>query len=424
MLMLGKEVKNAFRNRSLMFLILLVPLLIFPILILVPPILANPTLNPSPVLIVNLDNGAQGANLTRQISQTPGLIVTVGNANSSAQKSVQSGVYDAALVIPPNFSTIIAQNQTAPIQVFYDATYSRSTLALGLLNAALLSYSQQIVILRNSGRSSLIPIAATPTPLTGVRPLIAAVGLILPTIWVGWAALAGAYLAVDMVATEEGTSVLTSLLASPYKRFEIFSGKTFFVAIIAILVAALTVLGIYVIPSLGVLIGSGFRDATVVGSIPLSAGLIGTVALGVGLSFAVSALLLRFVRIFLTGAGRAKIALAGILGSAASTVFLLSTSQVTVGVGANLLPIIGSYTLLSKVLVGHATFADVGLAILGSLIFGFLFFLLAYREFAGDGFLLHTTFAPSEEENEEVEEAPKPEEPGKEQSLSELSESV
>lgn len=422
MLMLGKEVKNAFRNRSLMLFILIVPLLIFPILILVPPILANPTLNPSPVLIVNLDNGAQGANLTRQISQTQGLTVTVGNANSSAQASIQSGLYDAALVIPPNFSTIIAQNQTAPIQLYYDATYSRSTLAIGLLNAALLSYSQQIVILRNSSTSSLIPIAATPIPLTGVRPLIATVGLILPTIWVGWAALAGAYLALDMVATEEGASVLTVLLASPYKRFEIFSGKTFFITIIAILVAALTVLGIYAIPTLGVLIGSGFRDVTVVGSIPLSAGLIGMVALGVGLSFAVSALLLRFVSIFLTGAGRAKIALAGILGGAASTVFLLSTSQLTVGVGANILPILGSYTLLSRVLVGDATIADVGLAILGSLIFGFLFFLLAYREFAGDGFLLHTTFAPSKEEKEEVEETPKPEELGNDPSLSELSE--
>src|SRR6266852_7831067 len=176
MLMLGKEVKNAFRNRSLMLFILLIPLIILPILILVPPILANPTLNPSPVLVVNLDNGAQGANLTRQISQTQGLVVTVGNATSSAQASVQSGLYDAALVIPPHFSTIIAQNQTAPIQLYYDTTYSRSTLALGLINAALLSYSQQIVILRNSGRSSLIPIGVNPTPLTGVRPLIAAIG--------------------------------------------------------------------------------------------------------------------------------------------------------------------------------------------------------------------------------------------------------
>ena len=422
MIMLLKEVKNAFRNRSLMLFILLIPLLIFPILILVPPILANPALNPSPVLVVNLDNGAQGANLTRQISQTQGLIVTVGNANSSAQASVQSGLYDVALVIPPNFSTIIAQNQTAPIQLYYDATYSRSTLALGLLNAALLSYSQQIVILRNSGRSSLIPIGVNPTPLTGVRPLIAAVGFILPAIWIGWAAVAGAYLALDMGATEEGESVLTSLLASPYTRFEILAGKTFFIGITAILVATLTVLGLYVIPTLGVLIGSGFRALTVVSSIPLSAGIIGTVALGVGLSFAVSAFLLRFVSIFLSGAGRAKIALAGILGGAASTVFLLSTNKLNVGLGASTLPILGGYNLLSRVLAGRSTIADAGLLILGSVIFSFLFFLLSYREFAGQDFLLRNAFAPSEEEDVELE--PKPEEPGKEQSLSELTESV
>lgn len=423
MIMLGKEVKNAFRNRSLMLFILLIPLIILPILILVPPIFANPALNPSPVLIINLDNGAQGANLTRQISQTQGLAVTVGNANSSAQASVQSGLYDAALVIPPNFSTIIAQNQTAPIQLYYDTTYSRSTLALGLLNAALLSYSQQIVILRNSGRSSLIPIGVNPTPLTGVRPLIAAIGFIFPTILVGWAAVGGAYLALDMGATEEGESVLTSLLASPYTRFEILAGKTFFIGIVAILLAALSVLGIYAIPTLGVLIGSGFRDLTVVGSIPLSAGLIGTVALGVGLSFAVAAFLFRFVSVFLTGAGRAKIALAGIVGSAASTVFLLSTNQLNLGFGANILPVLGGYNLLSRVLLGTATIADVGLVTLGSVIFGLLFFLLTYHEFAGAGFLLHTTFAASKEKAE-IEAQPQPEKPGNDPSLSELSEST
>lgn len=399
--MLLKEVRSASRNRTLMLFTLLVPFLIFPIIVLVPPILANPTLMPSPVLVVNLDNGAQGANLTQLIAQTQGLVVTTGNSNTNVQAEVQSGVYDAGILIPSNFTTIIAQNQTAQLQLYYDATYSRSTIAVGLLNAALLSYSQHIVILRNSGNPAFIPIGVTPTPLTGVRPLVSAVGFLLPTLLVGWAAIAGAYLALDMTSTEEGDSVLTSLLASPYTRFEIMAGKSFFLSAITFFVAMLTVIGLYVVPTLGVFIGSHFSDLIVVGSIPLTAGSISTIALGVGLSFAVSAFLLRFLSIFLTGAGRLKIVLTGILGIAATSGFILSTNRLNLGSSANLLPLISTYTLISRVVLGTASMTDLGFVILGSLGVSLLFILLTYRAYSGEGLLLHTSFAHREEPVEE-----------------------
>ncbi len=401
LLMLLKEVRNASRNRSLMLFILLVPLLLFPIIILVPPILANPTLSPSPVLIVNLDNGVQGANLTRQISQAQGLTVTTGNANTSVQSAVQSGLYDAGLVIPSNFTEIIDENETASLQLYYDASYSRSVVAVGLINAALLSYSQQIVTLRNSGNPALIPIGVTPTPLTGVRPLISAIAFLLPTLLVGWSAIAGIYLALDMTRTEEGDSVLTSLLASPFTRFEILTGKTFFLAAITVFVAALTVLGLYLIPTLGVFIGSRFADRTVVGSIPLTPGTIGTFALGVGFSFAVSAFLIQFLSIFVTGAGRLRIALAGVLGVLVTSGFLLSTNKLNLGSSVNFLPLVSTYDLLSRVVVGTASLADVGLVTLGGIGFGLLFILLAYRSFAAERLLLNTAFARREEPGEE-----------------------
>ena len=416
LLMLLKEVKSASRNRNLTLLILLVPLLLFPILILVPPILANPPLTPSPVLVINLDNGAQGSNLTRQISQAPGLTITTGGANIDPQAAVKSGIYDAAIVIPPNFTSMIAQNQTAPVQLYFDATYSRSTVAVGLLNAVLLSYSQQIVTVRNSGKSAFVPIGVTPTPLAGVRPLLATVSFIFPTLWVAWAAVAGAYLALDITATEESESVLTSLLASPHTRFEVMTGKVFFLAVSAIFVATLTIVGVYVVPTLGVFIGSRFRDLIVVSSIPLTASSIGTVALGVGLTFALSCFIFQFLSIFLMGAGRAKIALTGILGGAASTVFLLSTSGSNFS-GGMILPYIGAYTLLSRVVLGTATIADVGIVALDSIVLGVVFLLLAYHEFAGEGILLRTAFAAPKEPA--VEEAPVEEESSMPPSLSE-----
>ncbi len=400
-LMLSKELRNASRNRSLTLFILLVPLVIFPIIILVPPILANPTLSPSPVLVVNLDNGAQGANLTRQISQAQGLVVTTGSANTNVQAAVHSGLYDAGLVIPSNFTEIIDENETASLQLYYDASYSRSVIAVGLLNAALLSYSQQIVTLRNSGNPALIPIGVTTTPVTGVRPLVSAIGFLLPTLLVGWSALAGIYLALDMTSTEEGDSVLTSLLASPYTRFEILTGKTIFLAAITFFVAALTVLGLYVIPTLGVFIGSRFTDLTVVGSISLTPSSIGTFALGVGFSFAVSAFLLQFLSIFVTGAGRLRILLVGIIGVLVTSGFLLTTNKMNLGSSVNYLPLISTYNLLSRVVLGTASLSDIGLVTMGGIGFGLLFILLAYRSFSGERLLLKTAFARSEEPVEE-----------------------
>jgi ABC-type Na+ efflux pump permease subunit len=394
-----------------MLFILLIPLVIFPIIILVPPILANPTLTPSPVLVVNMDNGAQGTNLTKQISQTQGLVVTTGDANTNVQAQVLSGRFDAGLLIPENFTELIAENQTAPIQLYYDATYSRSTIAVGLLEAALLSYSQQIVILRNSGNPALIPIGITPTALSGVRPLVTTVGLLLPILWVGWASIAGVYLALDVTATEEGDSVVTSLLASPYTRFELLMGKALFLFAVTLFVATLTVLGLYVIPTLGVFIGSHFSDLIVQGSIPLTPGSIGTIALGVGLTFAVSAFLIQFLSIFLTGAGRLKIILTGLLGIAATSGFVLSTNKMNLGSGVDFLPLISTYGLLSRVVLGGASIADVAFVALGGVGFSFLFLLLAYRTYSGEGLLLHTAFARDEPVDEEEAVPKQPETP-------------
>ncbi len=392
--MLRKDVRSASRNHNFVLFILLVPLVIFPLFVLLPPILANPALDPSPVLVINLDVGVQGTNLTGQISQVAGLSVTQGDLNSDPRTAVQSGRYDVALVIPENFSVVLAENQTATLQLYYDSSYSRSTIAIGLLNSAILSFSQQVVILRSGSQGTAIPVGISPMPLTGVRPLISAVGSILPILWVSWASLAGAYFALDIRATEEKDSTLTSLFLSPFTRFEILAGKAVSILAVSVFASIMAVLGIYGVPTLGVLIGSGFKAYLVSGTVPLSAGLFALIGLGVGLSFLLSAFILQFLTLFLTGAGRARILLGGAISVVASTAFLLSTSRLSVSSGVNLLPLLSTYTLLVRAVEGVFTLSDLGSAIAPDVLFTLLFLFLAYRTLLGEGLLLRSVFAP------------------------------
>ncbi len=404
LLMLRKEIRSASRNRRLVLLLLIGPLMVFPVLIFLPPILANPAIDSSPVLVINLDAGSQGQNLSRQISLTPGLMVRAADANASPQAAIQSGLYDVALVIPANFTSVIANNQTATLQVYYDGSYSRSTISVALLSSALLSYSQQVIILRNQSKNPITPpLGVTPISLRAIRPLVASVANILPALWSLWAILAGGYIGLDVSTSESNESTLPVLLASPNTPFEILAGKVSSLMIMACFAAMLAVVGVYAIPTLGVMIGSGLSATTVAGSIPLSVGVVGAIALSVVLSFALSALVFGFLGLFLMGAGRLKIAITGVLGTAVSTLFLMSTSDLNMPNGGILLPFLGSYILSIRAVNQVVTLSDI--AVVGSLgvLFGLALFLFSYREIGSSSLLLRGVFAASRDSKEEIE---------------------
>src|ERR1700730_17232584 len=91
-----KETIDLLRDRRTIITALIVPLISFPILFGVLGYFSNPTSNPSPILLSNMDNGSNATSLQNMLLRTPGISLTLAEGDNLTQ-AIQQGQYDAAV---------------------------------------------------------------------------------------------------------------------------------------------------------------------------------------------------------------------------------------------------------------------------------------------------------------------------------------
>lgn len=245
-LIVSKELLDMVRDRRTMLTALVLPLLAFPLLFGVMGYLSNPTANPSPVFVVDLDGGGTYSTmLTNDLQETSGLslsVVTSGNATAQ----VQGGSYDVGMVIPAGFSSTIGEGGQVNLTLYYEQTNGRALQGVSIMDGVIASISQQV------SSSRLSALGVTDAELNPIGVVASQVGKsesasllitadLFPSFLLYFTFLGAFYFMVDDVAGEKERRSLEALFTLPPTRATVFLGKY---AVAFILAMVTTLLGL------------------------------------------------------------------------------------------------------------------------------------------------------------------------------------
>jgi sodium transport system permease protein len=242
-----KELIDILRDKRTIITALVVPLLSFPLMFGAIGYFANPTSNPSPVLIVNHDSGNISSSIQQALTSTPGLVVSEA-ASTNVTAEVQGGTYDVVVVIPTGFSPAITSGGHANVTIYLDPSNNRAAIGASLISGVVNDFSQGIASTRLQQKgvtaADLSPIGVATTPIGKVQSAGTSIAASLfPTFLLYFTFLGGFYFIVDDIAGEKERRSLEALFTLPPPRSDFFLGKYLVAFALSMITAVLGMIG-------------------------------------------------------------------------------------------------------------------------------------------------------------------------------------
>ena len=235
---LAKELRETIRDRRTLFMMLVLPTLLYPaLLVLVQQlaILGQKRLGAEPAKVA-----VAGADPALVRFMDGDSAIRVFSAESATVAAVREGTVEAAVILA---AAPAEANGSRPARILYDASDDRSRRALDLADARLDAWGDTLLAVRL--RSAGLP-ATFAAPLAVADSSVAtaeeaggyALGRFLPLILVMMTLLGAFYPAIDLAAGEKERGTLETLLTAPVPAHEIVAGKFAAVTLIGMAAAA------------------------------------------------------------------------------------------------------------------------------------------------------------------------------------------
>ncbi len=267
-LIFNREVRDQFRDRRTLFMIAILPLLLYPLMgvsfLQLAQFLKS---NPSHILLVCEENlPANPPLITDGIvkgvepSEAALLVVDVrqcdlpsmDTAADQATAIIDQGDYDMVVCIPNGFNDFVTSHpfeRSADVSVepliFYNAAKDKSRIAFDRMSVALSRWHHRLAEEAFEKHNVVRQSTATPFTLAAqdvAQPngrQIAVWSKILPFVALVWALTGAFYPAVDLCAGEKERGTLETLLCSPAARSEIVIGKLLTIMLFSFATSAL-----------------------------------------------------------------------------------------------------------------------------------------------------------------------------------------
>lgn len=230
-----KEFKILFRKKTL-----IIPLVLFPIIMIVFfGYGMGGTVKNAPILIVNDDTGRASNSLVQEIGSytakydgDPMFSVTYTRdmSQSEAESKINDGMYKGVLLIPPDYSDRVAENESTSLTLLTD---SSDTTTSGII----VNYMRQL--LSKTGTVSL----NIPNMYGNLEYLDFLIpGVIALTVFMGSVATTGSAIAGEK---EDGT--LVRMLMTPISKRSVILGKTIYQLILQLGRAVILILAAYLL---------------------------------------------------------------------------------------------------------------------------------------------------------------------------------
>ncbi|WP_457742830.1 ABC transporter permease [Thermococcus sp.] len=259
-----KELKNFFRDKKLLFGLVVIPLVLLPILGHAFTMGIEQARGTTHVAVVNFDSGKYGKLLISVLRNSPNVSVVVINA-SNIEEAISEAVklnQNVLVVIPPDFSKRLNSNETATVELYgiftTISTGMKESVSAGRIRAILNVLSEGIaeIKVKNLGAKNpnavLHPITlksesvingrvidVSPTVVSGI---IVSQAMTIPII-VFMMVMVTSQMAAGAIASEKENKTLETLLTVPVPRTHIVASKIFGTAIMGLVAAIAYMIG-------------------------------------------------------------------------------------------------------------------------------------------------------------------------------------
>jgi sodium transport system permease protein len=234
----AKELRETLRDRRALYAMVLLPIVLYPVLILLfsqLEVRRLQRLQSGPVRVAVAPQGTPDLFLSRARSaQGVRIVVTLSPREAMARDRA-----DVWVSFPPDFGASLRAGRPAPVTVHFDATKDRSREGSRRMEDLLDRWGAELVRQRLAGRglspSLVMPLRPEYARLDTPRERSAAfLGILLPFLLIVMSTLGAFYPAIDLTAGEKERGTLETLLVCPASRREIIAGKYLVVCTLAL----------------------------------------------------------------------------------------------------------------------------------------------------------------------------------------------
>jgi len=245
-----KEAKDILRDKRTIIMMVVVPLLAFPIFI-----------NLTAKMTITQHRKAETRTLKVGIinqEKNPRFFKIVKNKNIELEKNleldnmiskIKNKELDFGIVFSDKFNKDIEQDKSGEINLYFKSS-QEIEIAKKRINSIISEYKQVLLTSRlhkyKLKRSIVDVIELKEKDLATTKEKIGeAVGGILPYIFIIFSFLGAMYPAIDLASGEKERGTIETLLVSPASRLEIILGKFFVVVLAGLMSAGISILGLY-----------------------------------------------------------------------------------------------------------------------------------------------------------------------------------
>ena len=247
-----KEFTDTIRDRRTLFVMVIFPLLLIPLLMTVVMQVQTSSMKKATekIIRVGLVTNGNAAGFADALLQARGLQVVDGIAADSAEALIKSDVLDAVIVVAKDFDTDVGGMRAGNISLYYKSSDDYD-MVKRRLTTILRAYEKSLTATRfkklNLDENIVNTVQLEEHDVASVKERFGkAMGGMIPYFFVIFCFMGSMYPAIDLAAGEKERGTMETLLTAPVSRFQILMGKFAVVVLTGILSACVSMLGIYV----------------------------------------------------------------------------------------------------------------------------------------------------------------------------------
>lgn len=244
-----KEMLDTVRDRKTLYVMILVPLLLMPLLMSLGPLIMereNKKLEQT-IYKIALQGEENGKELAERIKQNPRLEIV---NSKNPEEDLKADKIQLVVAFPPGFEQSMKNQNKAEVIIKYEGTEKVSDFAKNEVNSIINSYSKQLVkdrlALKGLSPDVLEPFAVRDENVAGDEKMGGMfLSLIIPLMLMVWITTGGVYTAIDAGAGEKERGTLEALLVTPPDRKAVVLGKYFAILTVSLVTTSLALISIF-----------------------------------------------------------------------------------------------------------------------------------------------------------------------------------
>jgi sodium transport system permease protein len=246
-----KELIDTIRDRRTIIMMIIIPLLVFPVIInlTVKLTVSQERKAREKILKVGLINHGNAAGFREAIKNRKDITVIEKIDKERVNDLIREEKIDFILVFEEEFDKKIAENRKGQVQLYFKAS-AENNIAKRRIIKLLNDFKENLLEVRlkalNLEKSFIEALEINEIDLASAKEKIGeAIGGLLPYFFVIFCFLGAMYPAIDLAAGEKERATIETLLTSPASRIQIVMGKFFVVTFAGLGSAVIAMVGLF-----------------------------------------------------------------------------------------------------------------------------------------------------------------------------------